>query len=425
MSRKNIYDKDLGYSLLRPVVDYHVRHSYRKVEVYGKENIPTDGAVILAPNHCNTLMDALVVLRSDKDSTVFGARADMFRHPFIAKLMYFFRILPMVRQRDGLRNVLKNHETTDIIVETLQHKVPFCIFPEGTHRPMHSLQVLGKGAFRAALLANSRFGEEMPVYIVPVGIEYGDYFRYRSTSLVTYGKPINVTELVKSLNVENEAQMMEPLRKALTEDIQGLITYIKDDENYAAKWELVKIRALGFKGSLHDRMMRNKAIVADIENSLVENPEKMQELLGKVAEFEKERRRKGISIYSFGKKNPLLSAVCKGILALLGLPYFIFSALVTLPMWGIFEFLKTKIKDKAFRNTAAFGTYLAGGPIFWLIWTVLAFCFVPWQYALAFVALLYPAYPYFNDYKELVRRFVSDCRLAGNKELKRKFNLIR
>lgn len=425
MSRKNIYDKDLGYSLLRPVVDYHVRHSYRKVEVYGKENIPTDGAVILAPNHCNTLMDALVVLRSDKDSTVFGARADMFRHPFIAKLMYFFRILPMVRQRDGLRNVLKNHETTDIIVETLQHKVPFCIFPEGTHRPMHSLQVLGKGAFRAALLANSRFGEEMPVYIVPVGIEYGDYFRYRSTSLVTYGKPINVTELVKSLNVENEAQMMEPLRKALTEDIQGLITYIKDDENYAAKWELVKIRALGFKGSLHDRMMRNKAIVADIENSLVENPEKMQEFLGKVAEFEKERRRKGISIYSFGKKNPLLSAVCKGILALLGLPYFIFSALVTLPMWGIFEFLKTKIKDKAFRNTAAFGTYLAGGPIFWLIWTVLAFCFVPWQYALAFVALLYPAYPYFNDYKELVRRFVSDCRLAGNKELKRKFNLIR
>lgn len=421
MSRKNIYDKDLGYSLLRPVVDYHVRHSYRKVEVYGKENIPTDGAVILAPNHCNTLMDALVVLRSDKDSTVFGARADMFRHPFIAKLMYFFRILPMVRQRDGLRNVLKNHETTDIIVETLQHKVPFCIFPEGTHRPMHSLQVLGKGAFRAALLANSRFGEEMPVYIVPVGIEYGDYFSYRSTSLVTYGKPINVTELVKSLNVENEAQMMEPLRKALTEDIQGLITYIKDDENYAAKWELVKIRALGFKGSLHDRMMRNKAIVADIENSLVENPEKMQELLGKVAEFEKERRRKGISIYSFGKKNPLLSAVCKGILALLGLPYFIFSALVTLPMWGIFEFLKTKIKDKAFRNTAAFGTYLAGGPIFWLVWTILAFCLAPWQYALAFVALLYPTYPYFNDYKELVRRFMSDCRLAGNKKMKRYF----
>ena len=425
MSRKNIYDKDTGYDILKPVVDYHLRHSYRKAEVHGRENIPTDGAVILAPNHTNTLMDALVMLRADKNPTVFGARADIFNNPVIARIMTFLRILPMVRQRDGLRNVLKNHETTDIIVDTLHHKVPFCIFPEGKHRPMHSLQVLGKGVFRAALLANSRFGEEMPIYIVPVGIEYGDYFRYRSTSLVTYGKPINVTEFVKSLDVENEAQMMEPLRKALSEGIQGLITYIKDDENYAAKWELVKIRALGFKGSLHDRMMHNREIVAEIENECSENPEKMQELFDKVSEFEKARRRKGVSIYSFGKKNPALSALCKGLLALLGLPYFLFSAIVTLPMWGIFEFLKTKIRDKAFRNTAAFGTYLAGGPIFGLIWTILAFCLLPWQFALAFVALLFPAYPYFNDYKELVRRFVSDYRLAGDKGLKRNFDSIR
>ena len=110
---------------------------------------------------------------------------------------------------------------------------------------------------------------------------------------------------------------------------------------------------------------------------------------------------------------------------LLGLPYFIFSAMVTLPMWGIFEFLKTKIKDKAFRNTAAFGTYLAGGPIIGLMWTILAFCLLPWQFALAFVALLFPAYPYFNDYKEMIRRFVSDCKLVGDKKLKDKFNLIR
>lgn len=424
MSRKNIYDKDLGYTLLKPVVDYHLRHSYRKVEVYGRENIPTDGAVILAPNHCNTLMDALVVLRAHKGLTVFGARADMFNNPFVAKLMYFFRILPMVRQRDGLRNVLKNHETTEVIVETLQNRVAFCMFPEGKHRPMHSLQVLGKGAFRAALLANSRFGEEMPVYIVPMGIEYGDYFRYRSTSLVTYGKAINVTKLVKSLDVENEAQLMEPLRKALSESIEGLITYIKDDENYAAKWELTKIRALGFRGSLHDRMINNREIIAEIEEECSASSEKMQELFGKVAEFEKARRRKGVSIYSFGKKNPALSALCKGLLALLGLPYFLFSAIVTLPMWGIFEFLKTKIKDKAFRNTAAFGTYLAGGPVFGLIWTILAFCLAPWQYALAFVVLLFPAYPYFNDYKELIRRFISDCRLAGDNELKRLFHCI-
>ena len=258
MGKNKIYEKNLGYTLLKPIVDWNLRHSYRKVEVQGYENIPDDGALLFAPNHCNTLMDALVMLRANKGTTVFGARADMFKRPFIAKIMYFLRILPMARQRDGLRNVLKNYETTDTIVEILENDVAFCMYPEGRHRPAHSLLPLGKGAFRAALAANAKFGDRKPVYIVPVGIEYGDYFRYRSTSLVTYGKAINITEFVKSLEVENEAQMMEPLRQELTRRMSGLITYIKDDEDYAGKWELTKILNLGVRGKLSARLAANR-----------------------------------------------------------------------------------------------------------------------------------------------------------------------
>ena len=231
MGRKKIYQKDTWYDILRPIVDWNVFQSYRRSAVVGQENIPADGAVILAPNHCNTLMDALVILRANKKETVFGARADMFNIKLVAKIMFFLRILPMVRQRDGLRNVLKNKDTEEVIVETLEHGVPFCIFPEGKHRAAHSIQVLGKGVFRAALSANSKFGDKKPVYIVPVGIEYGDYFRYHSTSLVTYGKAINVTEFVKSLEVENEAQMIEPLRKELTKRMSERITYIDYNED--------------------------------------------------------------------------------------------------------------------------------------------------------------------------------------------------
>ena len=122
---RKIYEKDPAYSLLKPIVDWCTRHSYRKVEVRGQENLPTDGPVILAANHCNTLMDAIVILRAHKDTTVFGARADMFNNKLIAKIMYFLRILPMVRQRDGLRNVLKNVETQDTIVEILENDVRF------------------------------------------------------------------------------------------------------------------------------------------------------------------------------------------------------------------------------------------------------------------------------------------------------------
>ena len=431
MSRKNIYDKDLGYSILKPIVDWNAKHSYRKIEVTGKENIPTDGAVIIAPNHCNTLMDALVILQAFKDESVFGARADIFNKPFIAKIMTFVRILPMVRQRDGLRNVLKNNETQEIIVDTLENKVRFCMYPEGRHRPAHSLQTLGKGTFRAALAANSKFGDTMPVYIVPTGIEYGDYFRYRSTCLITFGEAINVTEFVKGLNVENEVQMIEPLRKELSSRMSKLITFIKDDEQLYNKWALTKMLAADkglrygdFGRSLHKGMLANREIVAEIEKACENKPEEMENLLEKVAEFDKKRRKKGISIYSFRKKNEALNAVGKAFAALIGLPYWIFSAIVSSPMWLTYNLLRSKTRDKAFHNTVGFGVKLALGTILLITYAILAFCLLPWPYALALTLLTIPSYSYFFDYIEGMRRYISDLKLLGEKKLRGKFKDI-
>ena len=230
MFRKKIYESDPIYTTMRVWSDWGIRYSYRKVEVHGEEKLPKDGVLMLTPNHCNTLMDALVMLRAHKGPTVFGARADLFNSPFIARIMFFLRILPMVRQRDGLRNVLKNKDTQEIIVETLENDVRFCMYPEGTHRTKHSLRALGKGAFRIAIAADQKFGNDKPVYIVPVGIEYGDYFRYHSSSLVNYGEAINVTEYIKAADPEvNEAQLLNALSKELAQRMSQLFTFIKDD----------------------------------------------------------------------------------------------------------------------------------------------------------------------------------------------------
>lgn len=431
MSKNKIYEKDLAYTLLRPYVDWCTRHSYSKIEVKGRENIPVDGAVILAPNHCNTLMDALVILQSFNDESVFGARADMFKNPLIAKAMFFLRILPMVRQRDGLRNVLKNYESIDTITETLEHDVRFCMFPEGRHRPAHSLLPIGKGIFRAALAANAKFGKEKPVYIVPTGLEYGDYFRYRSTSLVTFGEPVNVTEFIKSLDVENEAQMIEPLRKELQSRMKTLITYIPDGEDYERKWALTKVLARedAKKGDLSDRMLHNRHVASQIEKACAQKPEEMEQLMEDALKFDKERSRKKLSIWSYG--NMKGTALGKGMIALLGLPYFVFAAIASLPMWVTFEVLRRKLKDRAFHNTAGFGIKLAMGPVVFLIWTVLAFCLTAWPAALLISLLTIPSYGFFYDYTEFIRICISDIRLRGEagscalyNEIKERFSRI-
>ena len=424
MSKNKIYEKDIWYDVLRPIVDWCTRTSYNKVQVTGKENVPADGAVIIAPNHCNTLMDALVILQAFKDESVFGARADMFKSSFLAKAMFFFRILPMVRQRDGLRNVLKNYESIDTITETLEHGVRFCMYPEGRHRPAHSLLPLGKGVFRAALAANARFGNERPVYIVPTGLEYGDYFRYRSTCLVNFGEAINVTEFVKGLDVENEAQMIEPLRKELKARMSGQITYIESDEDFDSKWSLTKVLARedARNGSLMDRMLHNKHVIGQIEKACEKNPEAMASLLAEACSFEKERKRKGISIWSFGSRNKLSNVIGKGLVALLGIPYFIFASIISLPMWLTFELLRGKLKDRAFHNTAGFGIKLAMGPLVFLGWTITAFCLTAWPAAVLLSLLTIPSYGFFYDYTEFIRTFVSDIKLLNNKKLSNSFN---
>lgn len=427
MSKTKIYEKNLWYTILRPYVDWCTKQSYSQYEVRGKENIPTDGAVIIAPNHCNTLMDALVILRAFKDESVFGARADMFNKPIIAKAMFFFRILPMVRQRDGLRNVLKNYETMDTIIEILENDVRFCMYPEGRHRPAHSLLPFGKGIFRTALSANAKFGNKKPIYIVPTGIEYGDYFRYRSTCLVTFGKPLNVTEFIKTLDVETEVQMMEPLKKELQKRMSELITYIPDGEDYSKKWALTRIlaRDCAKEGSLTDRMEHNRHVISQISKACEKNPDQMEEILNDALAFDKERKKKGFSIWSFGRRNNFGRIIGKGLIAALGLPYFLFAALASLPMWLTFELLRGKLRDRAFHNTAGFGIRLSLGTILFTTWIILAFCLTPWLVATLLTILILPSYAFFYDYTEFMRTYISDIRLSSDRKLSGFFNDIR
>ena len=108
---KQIHDENRAYRFLLPLVNWMFRHSYRHIKYVGKENIPTDGAVIFAPNHTNALQDALAVLSINSERKVFVARADIFRNKKIAKILRWLKIMPIRRMRDGASEVLQNDET--------------------------------------------------------------------------------------------------------------------------------------------------------------------------------------------------------------------------------------------------------------------------------------------------------------------------
>lgn len=420
-----IQDSNIFYSLLRPYVDFCARTSYRRFEIHGKENLPKDGALIFGINHTNTLMDALVVLATSQHKKVFMARGDIFANPTVAKILKFTRILPLYRIRNGVAAVRNNTGSMEQAVDVVHDKVGLYLFPEGRHRTKHSLLQLSKGIFHIALDSNREFGKEQPIYIVPVGIEYGDYFRYRSTCMVNFGEAINVTDFINNSTEENEAVLMNQLREMLWERIAKLITYIPDDEDYDAKWEIVKMKNEKRAGGLYRKMLRNRATVEKIEQYKETHPEEAKELFAKVLDFANHRVRQKISVTSTAKKYPLLNSLWKIMLAVLGLPYFVASSAVNLVIWALTLVVKSRLKDKAFGNTVCFAGKFLLSPFVFIGGTVALFCTLPWYWALGGMVLLFFSYDYWYDYLELVRRMVSDIRWAFKGKLRKAYQELK
>ncbi|MBP9998402.1 MAG: 1-acyl-sn-glycerol-3-phosphate acyltransferase [Bacteroidales bacterium] len=244
-----IWKKDRRYDLLKLYVDYCTRSSYSSLEVKNWDKVPQDAPVMFIGNHSNTLLDAMLVLQAVPGECAFGARADIFKNPKVAAFLRFLRIVPLARERDGLSAVAGNLAVFEEVVDCLGAGVPFCMFPEGTHRTKHSLLPFKKGAFRIAVQAAAKF--DKTVYMVPVGIDLEDYFDYRKKCVMTVGDPIPVTA---------DSDMNE-LKKIAAERLSGLFTYFPDDENYDSAWAEYQAQHAK-KPSVLDRLLLIPAVVA-------------------------------------------------------------------------------------------------------------------------------------------------------------------
>lgn len=403
------------------MVDFTCRHSYRRFEVHGQEKLPNDGAIIYGINHSNTLMDALVVLATSHHKKVFMARGDIFANPTVAKVLRFLRILPLYRIRNGVAAVKQNTDSMEQAVDVVHDQVGLYLFPEGRHRTKHSLLQFSKGIFHIAMDSNRVFGDDHPVYLVPIGIEYGDYFRYRSTCMVNFGDPINVTDFIKNSTEENEAVLMNQLRGMLSEHLSKLITYIPDDEDYDATWEIVKMKNEKRVGGLYKKMLKNRATVEKIQRYKEQHPEEAKSLFSRVMDFARHRVENKISVTSVAKRRPLLNSLWKLLLAIIALPYFLASSVVNALVWVPTVIVKSKLKDPAWGNTVCFGGKLLVFPLIFIAGTVVMFCLLPWYWALAGMVALFFSYDLWFDYQELCRRMISDIRWAFKGKLRKEY----
>ena len=159
--------------------------------VYGEENMPRKGSLVVAANHTQYL-DPVYVCMAIPRRVQWMGKKELFSFP-LAPLFYFIGTFPVDREgggRAGLRTALN----------FLARGWSLGIFPEGTHRTGEGSREAKSGTVMLAVRADA------PVLPVFVGKSPGLRGRLRGEKLRVYvGDPITVDKTLRGRDAYREA----------------------------------------------------------------------------------------------------------------------------------------------------------------------------------------------------------------------------
>lgn len=183
------------YRLLREVARIALQWFYRSVEVEGQHRIPARGPVILAANHNNALVDALLIASSIRREVRLTAKATLLENPLTRLIVHAVGIVPLRRAADeaatgAAPDPSRNQGAFEAVVRTLAANGVVLIFPEGRSHSEPELAPLRTGCARMAL--HARATGVSGISIVPIGLTFEDKARPRSRVMMQVGHPILV-----------------------------------------------------------------------------------------------------------------------------------------------------------------------------------------------------------------------------------------
>lgn len=397
---KEVHKRNFFYYMIYPYVGWFFFKFYGKKEVHGLKNIPRKEAVILAPNHQNALMDALILLYSAPQDVVFLARADIFSKKLLAFFLNSMKMLPVFRQRDGASELGKNVDIFDISVDVLHNHHYLCVMPEGNHGNQRRLRTIVKGIFRIAFKAQEEYGNKPFVKILPAGFDVGHYVKQNQTLLIQYGKPIEVSEYW-DLYVENNARGINALKARLREEMLPLMINIENDEFYETIMELKPIfnpemrEIMGITGEkLIDKFHADKELIVRLEDLAEKDPEPVRELAAKVDAYTTGMKQQNIrdwTVRDHGYGVP--RRVWRYLTLIVTFPLFLFGFIINAVPYLLPGYLVRNVKDIQFHSSlkSALG-FLLLFPLVYFLETVAFALFsgTPWWAWIVFLISLLP-----------------------------------
>ncbi|HEX9048603.1 MAG TPA: lysophospholipid acyltransferase family protein [Verrucomicrobiae bacterium] len=195
--------------------------TYFRWRVYGAENVPVKGGVILASNHASFLDPPLVGSGLKRDIN-YLARESLFRFPGIGALLRSWNAVPVDRDGGGAKGL-------KIILDRLLDGNGIILFPEGTRTKDGQLQPARSGIGLTVIKSTA------PVVPVRVFGTYEAFGRHHKLPrphrvIVKYGKPMLFEKLRAEAKTCDKPRLKE-IYQQVADEIMAAIAKLQPTED--------------------------------------------------------------------------------------------------------------------------------------------------------------------------------------------------
>lgn len=230
------------YLLVKYLVRLGLKIYFRKIVFSKKELLNEKGPLLLACNHPNSFLDALIIGAYFKEPVHFLARGDAFKNPIAKKILNALRAIPIYRLSEGKEYLTLNDNTFDTCIQILSNGGIVLIFSEGLCLNQWKLRPLKKGTARIALQTWKHQVLGKSFKILPVCLNYSSFTKFNKKLIINLRKSITLNNLSKE---KNEGEQIIELNKLLTAELEeGMMISNDNNDIVVIQFLLANIRLL-------------------------------------------------------------------------------------------------------------------------------------------------------------------------------------
>lgn len=184
------------YDLLKVPSRLALHFYCRKIVVNNERFLDMKGPLLIAANHPNSFLDAIILSTLFKFRIHSLARGDAFAGKWTTKFLRKMNMLPVYRVSEGIENLGHNYTTFDSCQKLFQEKKIVLIFSEGRCINEWKLRRLKKGTARLSLAA---WQLNIPLKVIPLGINYSSFRKFGKTIHLNFGEVIGEKDMYEDL----------------------------------------------------------------------------------------------------------------------------------------------------------------------------------------------------------------------------------